>query len=210
VSYLIGFWLPLAGLAVLIFMLGQLQMTKVIDAATVVMAISALAAAAAAIYSAVAAVTSAEVAKRALEGVERPVLLVSMPRDIAIPTSKKLDPHKVPYGIFVKNIGKQVAKLIPSPTSNYVIQRDSTPPAVEPTLWRNQDTACPIFFIGEIIVTPDNGQGFWCQRSVELTPAEIAGLNNESLFGFSRVGFIYADPVGTLRISFYIFLLRPQ
>jgi hypothetical protein len=163
----------------------------------------------AAIVSALYARNAAETAQRTLEGVERPILLVSMPSDFAIPTSKKLDSHKTKYSIFVENVGKQVAKLIFASSSNYIIQEDSAPPPIEPIIWKDQNTACPIFFIGEIILKPNKGVGFWCQRLVELTPDEIVRLNNKLLLGFFRVAFVYADPIGTLRNSFYIFLLRP-
>jgi hypothetical protein len=52
-----------------------------------------------------------EITRRALVGVERPVLLISMPQNLAIISDQVLDPTKVKYGIVAENVGKQIATI---------------------------------------------------------------------------------------------------
>jgi hypothetical protein len=112
------------------------------------------------------------------------------------------------YGVSIENIGKQLG-MIREVSASFVVQKEARPP--EPLMVQPADgTGCPIFFVGEIVIRP-GGQptGFACNRQQEVTTEEIEGMNNKTMFGFFRTGFLYADSIGVIRAAVFIFVLRP-
>jgi hypothetical protein len=181
--------------------------TVVIAAFTVILGLFTVSLARSTRVAANAAEKSAKVAQEALVGVERPILLISMPPGQAKVPSHWLDPQKPTYGIVVENVGKQIATLI-SGNANFIIQKDSLlPPAVG--LDVPGDTACHVRIVGEINIEPNKSGAFFCQRSISLTEAEQKGLDDRSLYGFFRISLVYADPIGTLRNSIFTFAYLP-
>jgi hypothetical protein len=150
----------------------------------------------------------AEVSQQALEGVERPVLLIDPPKYVALsPDEKRLDPHHTTYGVVVTNIGKQVATLILG-NAFFSVTRDPVPPPFH-FVGTDTDSFCSIFILGQIIIRPNSKHAFICQRHEEFSEKEIIALNDGDLFGFFQISFEFYDPVGTERSTQCIFLLRP-
>ena len=155
-----------------------------------------------------AAQQAADVAKKALIDVERPILLISMPSGaIQIPANAGMTPNKPVYGILVENVGKQIATLITG-NATYHVQKEPLPPPPV-ALEKPSGGFCHIRFIGEFNLRPNKTIGFFCQRSEALTESEQRGLDDRSLYGFFRISFTYADPVGTLRNSVFTFVYVP-
>jgi hypothetical protein len=152
--------------------------------------------------SADAAKKSADVAERALVQVERPILALSMPQGRIKAPPGVLNPDVPTYEIEAENVGKQIA-IVVSGNANYTVESNSAIP--EPVLLgKPDDTWCHIRIVGEVIIRQGAKQVFVCQRSKALTPIEIRGLSDD-LYGFFRIVLVYADPVGTLRASVFIF-----
>jgi hypothetical protein len=102
------------------------------------------------------------------------------------------------YGVSIENIGKQLG-MIREVSASFVVQKEARPP--EPLMVQPADgTGCPIFFVGEIVIRP-GGQptGFACNRQQEVTTEEIEGMNNKTMFGFFRTGFLYTDSISAPR-----------
>ena len=153
-----------------------------------------------------AAKKSADTAYQALVGVERPVLLVTMPKQFAYDSSA-VDPTRPLYVVEAKNVGKQVANFIMADAS-FIVQDSSVPPKLVP-IGKRDESHCPIYFIADRIAGVGEGIGVTCQRHAALTTQQIAGIDNQSLFGFFRVSFLYTDPVGKTRISTFVFQQKP-
>jgi hypothetical protein len=155
--------------------------------------------------SADAAAKAAQVAERALVAVERPIIQITMPE--VVDFKGEPDPSRARYGILIENLGRQIATIYVA-NAHFIIQESSVPPPL--SAMRPQDeTFCPIFFIGELPIKPGGGRGLWCHRTAELTAEEITGLNDGSLFGFFNVAVVYDDPVGTQRSTIVSFSVRP-
>jgi Na+-transporting methylmalonyl-CoA/oxaloacetate decarboxylase gamma subunit len=151
---------------------------------------------------------SAEVSRRALEGVERPVLTITPPKYVAVPANQKiLDPQRTTYAVIVENIGKQIATLFFG-HAFFMVKQDPIPPIFH-FITPETNNVCSFFILGQLAIKPNDTHAFVCQRMTELTTEEVTKMNDELLFGFFQAAFEYADPVGTIRASYCIFLLRP-
>jgi len=157
-----------------------------------------------------AALKSANVAEKALTNVERPYLLITMPDGAVSAPKAVLTPGLPVYAFVVENIGKQIGTIITG-NASFTIQTDSAPPPLV-TIEPPSSAFCHVRVIGEVTIRPgqENKIAFICQRCAALTAEESDGLENRSLYGFFKVSLLYADPIGNLRNSIYVFVYLPK
>jgi hypothetical protein len=138
-----------------------------------------------------------DTAKKALIGVERPIIWVTVPKVVVLAPTNTPNMDYLVFRIDIENIGKQPA-VVSLLNADFIYGRDNKPPPLEWPVSEDYSN-CPIMFIGEHLLDIGKTATMSCQRWGTLSPVELRQLDNGYLTGFIRLLVYYRDSVGTAR-----------
>jgi hypothetical protein len=160
-----------------------------------------------AIYQWSAMVRANNIAAKALSGVERPVLLASVPDEFIV-ASGPTGPRPI-INFHIENAGKQPAIVYVTNASLTVQDGTTPPPPLIAYQGPNDGSVCFIYPIGQPVIKSTTPTDITCRRETRFSTVEADSIIRNAKFAFLRLNLLYFDPLNYRRATELTYLWRP-